>query len=145
MKYLAFLLFFLSFSNTTSCNTNSKVFAKKNETKDQSVQKAKFFISNLNGKDISEEKLYIIFDEESSSASGFSGCNTFLSKYSIHENTISLDFPISTKMYCEKNAELEKAFLKALILTKIRILKNDSLFLKDNNHKVLFSGVKTKE
>ncbi len=144
MKYLAIFLLFLSFSNTNSCNKSHNVLIKKEDIKNQSTQKTKFFITTLNEKNISEEKLYIIFDEVLSSVSGFSGCNKFISKHTTQENNITFEYPRATKMYCKKSAALEKEFFKTLSEVKIKILKGDTLILKDNN-KELFFGIRSRE
>jgi heat shock protein HslJ len=145
MKSLMIILFFVALSNTNSCTNKNNAAVKSQEKENQVTKKATFFITVLNGKDISERKLHITFDKEQSSAYGHSGCNSFSSQYTIKKEIISFRFPIATKMYCKKNAALEKEFFKTLIEVKIRILKEDSLILKDGNNKELFFGVRSKE
>ncbi|WP_084050582.1 META domain-containing protein [Aquimarina macrocephali] len=145
MKFLMIILFFVVFSNTNSCANKNNAAVKNQEKESQVTKKATFFITLLNGKDVSERKLHITFDEEQSSAYGHAGCNTFSSKYTEENGTISFSFPIATKMYCEKNAAIEKEFFKTLVEVKTRILTEDSLVLKDSNNKELFSGVRSKE
>ncbi len=141
MKYLVIILFSMLLSNTNTCNEKKNV-ADHQEKENQTDQEITFLIATLNGNEISNKKLYIMFDEKRSAATGNSGCNTFSSKYIVDKETISFNYPIATKMYCEENAKLEQEFFKTLIQTKIRIITKDSLFLKDEMKNILFSGVK---
>ncbi len=145
MKSLLIILFFVAFSNTNSYANKNNAAVKNQEKENQVTKKTTFSITRLNGKDISKRKLHITFDEEQNSAYGHSGCNTFSSKYTKKDKTISFSFPIATKMYCEKNAAIEKEFFKTLIEVKTRIQKEDTLILKDSNKKELFFGVRSKE
>lgn len=142
MKYLIIILFSLLFSNTNTCNEKKNVVASHQEKESQTDQETTFLIVTLNENNISKKKLYITFDEKLNSATGNSGCNTFSSKYTIDKETISFGYPIATKMYCEENAKLEQEFFKTLIQSKIRIITEDSLFLKDEAKNIVFSGIK---
>ncbi|WP_282084889.1 META domain-containing protein [Aquimarina algiphila] len=142
MKYLVIILFSLLFSNTNTCNEKKKIANHQEEEESQTDQEITFLIATLNGNNISNKKLYITFDEKRNSATGNSGCNTFSSKYTIDKEDISFGYPIATKMYCEENAKLEQEFFKTLIQSKVRIITEDSLFLKDETKKILFSGIK---
>ncbi len=144
MKYTILVLFFITLYNTNSCANKNTISANKEEKNIQTPDKTKFYINTLNGKDVSEEKLYIVFDEERGLVSGYSGCNTFSCKYTLDKDSISFGFPMTTKMYCEKKESLEQDFFKALIETKIKIIKEDSLLLKTSDNTTLFSGVKSK-
>ncbi|MEW7290330.1 META domain-containing protein [Aquimarina sp. 2304DJ70-9] len=143
MKYLILTLFFLTFANANTCNQKSQKIAEKEEIKTQVTQKNKFFINFLNGKNVSEEKLHITIDEERSSVSGYSGCNTFSCKYTTEKESISLGYPMASKMHCPKKTALEQEFFKSLAEVKVKIIKKDSLLLKDNKGAVLFIGIKT--
>ncbi len=145
MKYTILVLFFITLPNTNSCANKNTISANKEKKNIQTPDKTKFYINALNGKDVSEEKLYIVFDKERGLVSGYSGCNTFSCKYNLNEDSISFGFPMTTKMYCEKKEALEQNFLKALIETKIKINKEDSLFLKTSDNTILFSGIKSED
>ncbi|EZH73697.1 hypothetical protein ATO12_17325 [Aquimarina atlantica] len=145
MKSLLIILFFVAFSNTNSCTNKNNTAVKSQENENQVTKKTTFSVIRLNGKDVSKRNLHITFDEKQSSAYGHSGCNTFSSKYTEEGKTISFSFPIATKMYCEKNAAIEKEFFKTLIEVKTRVQKEDTLILKDGNKKELFFGVRSKE
>ncbi len=143
MKYLILTLFFLTFANTNTCKQKSQQIAEKEEVKPQATQKNKFFINFLNGKNVSEEKLHITIDEERSSISGYSGCNTFSCKYTTEKDSISIGFAMASKMHCPKKVALEQEFFKTLSEVKVKIAKKDSLLLKNNKGTVLFIGIKT--
>ncbi|PKV52928.1 heat shock protein HslJ [Aquimarina sp. MAR_2010_214] len=145
MKSLIIILFFVAFSNTNSCTNKNNTAVKSQEKENQVTKKTTFSVTRLNGKDVSDKKLHITFDQEKGSAYGHSGCNGFSSQYTIKKEAISFEFPIATKMYCGENSKLEKEFFKTLGEAKIRILKGDSLILKDSNNKELFLGVRSKE
>ncbi|WP_438711265.1 META domain-containing protein [Aquimarina muelleri] len=138
MKYLIFFLFPVLFSKPNSCNSNAK---KTTKSEIQSIKHEKFFITTLNKINVSKEKLYIIFNDENNTVSGFSGCNTYSSKYTNNKDHISFEHPIATKMYCERNAAIEKVFFENLTQSNIIVFKQDSLFLKDKNNTILFKGI----
>ncbi len=142
MKYLTVILVSLILSNTTTCNKKNETIAQKQEKADQVDQKSKFYITTVNGKDVSNEKLYIIFDEQKSIASGYSGCNGFSCKYTIkNDSIVSFGYAKATKVYCEKKQELENNFFKALIESKTKIIQNNTLVLKNSEDQELISGV----
>ncbi len=141
MKSLTLIVFSLALlSNTKTCV--SKTIKKNNnpESTIQETEKKKYYINSLNGKDVSEEKLYIIFNNKDTSISGYAGCNTFSSQYTINDDSISIGFPIATKMYCEKKVALEQEFFKALLEIKTKTVTDDVLLLKDKNGNKLLSG-----
>ncbi len=144
MKYLIISLFSLLISSANTCNKKNQAKINTSEKIDQEYQRNKFYITTLNKKDIAKEKLHIILDDEKKTISGFSGCNTFSCSYTIEKNTIlSFGFPRSTKVYCVDKQQLEEDFLKTLLQSKIRILRNDSLVLKNNDHHELLIAVKS--
>ncbi|WP_281989141.1 META domain-containing protein [Aquimarina aggregata] len=144
MKHLFIILLFFTFSNTKNCNNKKTTDIHKDQTIQETIP-SKFYIITLNGKDISEEKLHITFNKKSNSTYGFSGCNTFSCSYTDNKEIVSFESPISTKMYCEKKIKLEDSFLKSIIQSKSKHIKQDSLFLRDKNKKVLISGIRAKE
>ncbi|GAA4272732.1 META domain-containing protein [Aquimarina gracilis] len=141
MKYFIIILLTVTFSNTKTCNNKNASTAKNIET---SIQEAKnmYYINTLNGKDVVKEKLYITFDEERNLISGYSGCNTFSSKYTIVNDQISLGFPIASKIYCEEKMVLEQGFFKALLEIKTKTITGKVLSLKDTNGNELLSGIR---
>ncbi len=145
MKYLILTLFFLTFANTNTCNNKNAKVAQNETSKAQTAKENKFHINELNGKDISSEKLYIIINEELNTISGYSGCNTFSCKYTEEKETMALGFPIASKMYCPNKNEIEKDFLKTLIEVKTKVIEEESLFLKNEEGIILFSGTKSNE
>ncbi|WP_108868827.1 META domain-containing protein [Aquimarina aquimarini] len=145
MKYLIFFLVF-TISSTNTCNNKNNKSTTASEKKEQhQSQEKKFFIISLYGKDISDKKLHIAFNEEDNRSFGFSGCNTFSCKYTIKDKEISFGFPMSTKIYCEKEAALEDEFFKAFGAIKTINLEQDSLFLKDSTNTTIVSGIYAKD
>ncbi len=145
MKYLILALYFLTITNTNTCSntTKNEKIAQKEEIKIQDTPNGKFFIHKLNDNDVSAENLHITIDEEHNLLSGYSGCNTFSSKYRIEGDAISIGFPKASKRYCPKKTALEDEFFKTLSEVKTKVIKKDSLFLKNNTGTVLFYGTKT--
>lgn len=141
MKYLIAILFTFTLYNTNSCKNNANTTAENEEKVVQENQKNTYNIITLNGKDVAKEKLHISFDEERNLISGFSGCNTFSSKYTITDNQISLGFPMASKVYCEKKMELEQEFFKALLEIKTKTISENNISLKGSDGKQLMTGI----
>ncbi len=141
MKYLAIILLTLTISNTNTCDNRTNTTADNGKKNIQETKKNTYSINLLNGKDVVQEKLYITFDEEQHLISGYSGCNTFTSKYTMTKDQISLGLPIASKIYCEKNMALEEEFFKALFEIKTKTISDKDLSLKDSNGKELLSGI----
>lgn len=141
MKYLAIILLTLTISNTNTCDNRTNTTADNGKKNIQEPKKNTYSINLLNGKDVAQEKLYITFDEEQHLISGYSGCNTFTSKYTMTKDQISLGFPIASKIYCTKKMALEEEFFKALFEIKTKTISDKDLSLKDSNGKELLSGI----
>jgi len=116
MKYISLILLLFTISN---CNST-----KKMNEKDKSAQifvepNGTYLVTSLYNKDVSEHKLTLKFDSSTKQISGFSGCNTYSCGYTLENKKIGFGFAMASKMYCEKTADLEKEFFKALSKTKI--------------------------
>ncbi len=140
MKYLAIILLTLTISKTNTCNNKTNTTADNGKITIQEPKKNTYSIITLNGKDVTQEKLHITFDEEQHLISGYSGCNTFTSKYTMTNDQISLGLPIASKIYCEKKMALEEEFFKALFEIKTKTISDKNLSLKDPKGKELLSG-----
>lgn len=70
----------------------------------------------LNGKRLSNSKIYVEFDESRSRISGHSGCNRFFAGYELDGRDLKVDAVGSTKMACMRPGvmETEGEFLKSL-------------------------------
>lgn|SRR5690625_5135636 len=63
---------------------------------------------------ISDPDLTMNFDVEEERMSGNAGCNNFSSSFQQNESSIDFTRPISTKMYCEGNMEIEDQLFRLL-------------------------------
>src|SRR5690606_6558282 len=70
----------------------------------------------LNGKRLSNSKIYVEFDESRPRISGHSGCNRFFAGYELDGRDLKVDAVGSTKMACMRPGvmETEGEFLKSL-------------------------------
>ena len=82
-------------------------------------------------------KAFIRFDKEKGSAGGNGSCNSFGSSTTINGNNVSFKNTFSTKMYCEQVQQIESKFLGSLEKVTRYEIKNKSLFLYNDNEKLL--------
>ncbi len=132
--------------NQNGCNKKEKSVTENKQEEIHGIDKGKFWITSLNEKDVSKEKLYMVFDPETNRISGYSGCNTFSCTYTLNDdNTISIGMAMASKMYCENNDALEREFFKALSNIKTATFSNTEITLKSDNKKEVFKGQKAKD
>ena len=82
---------------------------------------------------IAEEKPFIVFKMEDSSITGNGGCNSIFGKFLLTEKTlIKISDLGSTKMACDNMAS-EMRFFEALRSAENWTLKNDTLWLRNQN------------
>ncbi|WP_299218349.1 META domain-containing protein [uncultured Aquimarina sp.] len=141
MKYLGLLL--ISLTLFCNCNSTNTATSKNTEAKSQSEPQGTYLVTSLYGKDVSEHKLTIVISSESKTMSGFSGCNTYSCNYTSEGKTFSAGFPMASKRYCEKTAEIEKEFFKALSELKTKNLKETTLAFKNENEKEILVAKKS--
>ena len=108
----------------------------------QTVLKGEFLIHRLYTKNVLQHNLNIIFTSENHNASGFSGCNRFSTSYQEVKASISFSVPLGTKMYCNETSELEKEFMSGLGEITKKIIKGDSLYLKNDQDNVVLFALK---
>ncbi|SHJ37943.1 META domain-containing protein [Aquimarina spongiae] len=140
MKFIYFLLFILSATTPKNCNKNAHLSKADTQHHETQVLSNKIGILELNGKDVSQEKLFIVFNKEDQRASGFSGCNTFSCKYTEEGDTISLGIAIASKMYCAEKDQLESDFFAAFSLIQKKRVKENTIYLEDDNNNVIVKG-----
>ncbi len=140
MKYLTVLFFSLILSSNSTCTTKNKIATTDTAEEIQTPKKETFEIHRLNGKNVEGDKLYIVFNKENNTVSGYSGCNTFSCKYTQEKDIISFALPMASKMYCPKKEALEQEFFKALVAVNTKVIENDALTLKSADGAVLFFG-----
>ncbi len=141
MKHLITAL--ISIALLCNCKTKNESIAQQSNTKSQEFSKVKFYITTLEKENIAEKKLSIVFDEDNKTASGFSGCNSYIIKYTIDKDIISFEYPGTTKIYCQNTDKLEKRFLSLLTQVKIKEIKNNVIYLKNNNKETLITGIRS--
>ncbi len=140
MKLTYFFLFIFSVTATKNCNKNTQISEASTQQQETQILSNKIAITELKGKDVSQEKLFIVFNKENQTASGFSGCNTFSCKYTEEGNTISLGLAMASKMYCAEKDQLERDFFAALSSIKKKRVEKNTVYLEDDNNKVVFKG-----
>jgi heat shock protein HslJ len=69
---------------------------------------------HTNPRGTQDRPLTLRLNSEDSQAGGFAGCNGYGARYTLRDDSISFEAPISTKMFCEGVQEVESAFLGAL-------------------------------
>jgi putative lipoprotein len=68
---------------------------------------------------------------------GFAGCNQFLGRYAVEENSVRFTGVATTRKYCEGAMDQEQEFLHALEATSIYMIVGEGLDLYDVNGKLL--------
>ena len=92
--------------------------------------------------DVKSGKLTIIFND-GDKVSGFGGCNSYRSSYSIEDNFVTFGMVASTKKFCKESMELENDFLRKLQqVNRFNISDNILTLLIDE--KVLIKAEKQK-
>ena len=117
----------------TLVETISKVRVQAEAFSDQKLEGDYEIIVLKDNVDLKNEKLTMHFDSTNATVSGFAGCNQYKSSYEIEKNTITLDFPITTRKACPDKMELEKSFMKSL--SEVRTFQQDSGQLELRNEK----------
>jgi heat shock protein HslJ len=67
-----------------------------------------------NPRGMQDRPVTIRFDSAAARAAGFAGCNQFSAGYTLRDDSLSFDAPISTKMMCPDAMQVETSFLGAL-------------------------------
>lgn len=141
MKFL--LSLFTLVTLTGSCNSAKETLVEQKEGMAQTRLSGTYNIKQLESKDITSKNLTITFNDSTNQVSGFSGCNTFFSNYTVKENTLKLGPIATSKKYCvaEQN-RLEQVFLKALNSINAFSLNNDDItFLNEKGE--VFTATKS--
>lgn len=138
MKFL--LSLFTLVTLTGSCNSAKGALVEQKEVMAQNRLSGTYNIKQLESKDVTSKNLTITFNDSTNQVSGFSGCNTFFSNYTVIENTLKFGPIATSKKYCvtEQN-NLEQVFLKALNNVNAFILKNDSITLLNEGTEVFIA------
>ncbi|WP_378178448.1 META domain-containing protein [Aquimarina sp. SS2-1] len=142
MKYVSFLLF--SVTLLSNCNS-ANIANNKSETSQKEPElTGTYFVSTLYGEDVSKYKLTLTFDPSKKTLSGFSGCNSYTSEYSVDGKLLTTGFPIATKMFCEETSNLEKQFFKMLSEEKNKNLEGNTLSLTNGKKENILFAKKEK-
>jgi heat shock protein HslJ len=68
---------------------------------------------------------------------GFAGCNQFLGRYEVNENSVRFTGVATTRKYCEGTMDQEQEFLRALEATASFQIVGEALDLYDADSKLL--------
>lgn len=138
MKFL--LSLFTLVTLTGSCNSAKEALVEQKEGMAQTRLSGTYNIKQLESKDIAPKNLTIAFNDSTNQVSGFSGCNTFFSNYTVKENTLKFGPIATSKKYCgaEQN-NLEQGFLKALNNVNAFILENDNIILLNEKTEIFIA------
>lgn len=81
----------------------------------------------------------ITLNMQNGKASGFSGCNTFNSSYTLKDQSLKFDYFIATRRACvdDNLMALERTFLKAIATVDSYTLNNGKLLLSAQNAPVI--------
>ena len=86
-------------------------------------------ITDIEGKDVSDAKLTLQVNPETSIISGYAGCNRYSFNYKLEGKTLDLGFASATKMYCEDGMDNENLFFqKAASVTHFENSKEQIIF-----------------
>ena len=136
-KFLISLVILIPFF-TTGCQSDKQNQMIKGETKSSiSIYNKKWILVNT---DKSPYTAFVVFKEDGK-VSGFSGCNTFFTKATISDDTISIVKLASTRKKCAKAMQFESNVISNLSSAthyKISSLgKIETLYLYQNQTKTL--------
>jgi heat shock protein HslJ len=138
MKFL--LSLFTLVTLTGSCNSAKETLVEQKEGMAQTRLSGTYNIKQLESKDIAPKNLTIAFNDSTNQVSGFSGCNTFFSNYTVKDNTLKFGPIATSKKYCgaEQN-NLEQGFLKALNNVNAFTLENDNIILLNEKTEIFIA------
>ncbi|GGG38635.1 META domain-containing protein [Bizionia arctica] len=143
MKYLTLLLSFFTFM---SCGNSKEAIATENSQKTMTEISGTYDIDMLNESDYSLSKLTLLFDNESKTVSGFSGCNRFSGTYKMDGNSISFGPLASTRMACGENeTKTEQNMLTALSRVTTFSIKGQELTLLNKEVVLIKANSKSEE
>ncbi|RLD29882.1 MAG: hypothetical protein DRI75_01870 [Bacteroidetes bacterium] len=142
MKYLISLLAIVFMSkecdkNKTPITTDSVNNIKENNVTQTQQPSGTYYVTFLKENNIKSLHLTLVFDENSKSVSGFSGCNHFAGTYTIKEDSIAFSQLITTKMACTKTPRIENLMLECLSKANSFSLEEDELTLKNGEENLL--------
>lgn len=116
----------------------SAITKKEHEGEQTRFLKNTFKATSINGENIIEMGIYLNFNEDKNTISGNSGCNTYTSSYTIENEKINFQFPISSKMYCENKMTAESNFFKALMkVNSFKYEENELIFFNQNSEPIM--------
>ena len=135
LSLIAILITVSSCKSTTDIVEPSKIM--------QENLSGTYYITQLEGNDISLNKLEITFDATSNKVNGTAGCNTFFGSYATENNTVTFENIAASKKLCTKDImAVEKYFLKSLSLVNAFSAEaNNISFLA--NDRVLITATRT--
>jgi heat shock protein HslJ len=100
------------------------------------LEKTKWVLTSLNGKDVKTEKVYILFTKETSGLSGQSFCNSYFASYTTSDDgSLTVSELGSTKMACDEMSD-ETEYFSAIGSAKSYKISDNGLSLL-NGSKVL--------
>lgn len=130
MKILLSLFAILIMAESCKSSKTATTETEKKAVMQTDVLSGTYIISAIENKTKVPKKLSIIFNAKSQTVSGFSGCNSFFSDYSITGNKIEFKGINTSKKYCPETMKIEKQILNALSKTKSFSIKDKVLTLK---------------
>ena len=96
-----------------SCN-GSKQSAASGKSKADMNLNGNYKVVTMNGEAFADQGMELIFDPNTNSVNGSSGCNKLFGNFTQNEASISIEALGSTKMFCEGRMDLEKQFIQGL-------------------------------
>lgn len=120
-----------------SCNSSKQ---SANEKADTNLElSGNYKVVNLNGTDVANEGMELIFDTASKTLNATTSCNKLFGSYSLSGSQLSFGNMGATKMYCEGRMELEKEMMQGITAVNGVKLQEDGSIGLMNDSQLLMS------
>lgn len=127
---------FILLSLMLSCNS-SKQGSNNGKSQASLELNGNYKIVSLNGNEVADQGLELIFDAESKSINASSTCNKIFGSYSQTGSQLSFSAMGATKMYCEGRMQMEKDMTQGMTAVNSVKLQEDGTLGLMNDEQVL--------
>ena len=109
MRYLILFFSIILFS----CNNSKKSKDYSYEKSDLVGNYEVIFVAEIEDEDIDDKNITISFNEDGK-VNGNNSCNNYGGNYNVDKNKLSFGMMMSTRKFCQENAEIETTFMRNL-------------------------------
>ena len=134
------IIFILLCVSILSCKTADMTMEKNTSSE---LKTAYYEATSIEGVNLNNKKVSIFLNTDEKAISGNATCNDYRFEYEIVDKKIKMNQGISTKMYCDGKMEIERGFMQQVGNVKYISQTDDSLYLKDDENKLLIKAKKT--